>query len=166
MGNGTKALLIVVVLGIVWLCCVALAFGSLYVSNKYNIDVNAKNSVAADTEAPAASTPTPVLCDPSTVAYPHTDRELDPNLRSGETLTGPGIVEWWDSRTDTVEGMWPIAAGETLHLLPGLRGHWFPLNSQSDLDCVITLHVEMYGMKPQHQGKSYDQLVIKPPLAE
>lgn len=113
-------------------------------------------------ESPAE--PAQVACDPSTVAYPSTDRELNPNIV--ESVTGPAILEYWDQYAPgDVEAVWKVDAGVTLRLKKGLRGHLFPQNSQADLDCVFPTHVQIYSMKPQHQGLTYDQLVIMPPLA-
>lgn len=96
-------------------------------------------------------------CDPS--AVPFTDMgELDPNVET--VINGPAIYEWWTGGVD--EGVQRVDVGETV-TIHGSAGHWWTLPNQQGLDCVWDLHVRNYGAKPQHKGKTNEQLVVSPP---
>ncbi len=115
-------------------------------------------NVVETQEAPVADEQLCVpACDPSTI--PFTDMgELDPNVET--VINGPAIYEWWTGGSD--EGVQRVDVGETV-TIHGSAGHWWTLPNQQGLDCVWDLHVRNYGAKPQHVGKTYEQLVVPPP---
>lgn len=108
--------------------------------------------------ATATSVPTSVaFCDPTTI--PFTDKgELDSTKVT--TINGPAIYEWWTGGSN--EGVQRVDVGHTI-TIHGAKGHWWTVPSQEGLDCVWHLHVTNYAAKPQHAGKTYDQLVVPPP---
>jgi hypothetical protein len=164
-----KVLSIFVVVLVVILLCVAGYFIATKVVHLYNLFEANLAPVATQAPAPVQSTTVvcepivaePVVpalvCDPSTVVF--TDMgELDSAVVT--TIKGPAIYEWWTGGSN--EGVQRVGEGSiiTIH---GVKGHWWVLPSQDGLDCAWELHVSNYGAKPQHEGKTYDQLVVPPP---
>lgn len=111
---------------------------------------------------PAVNAPvTPLVvtatCDPSTVPFVDMG-ELDKSATT--TINGPAIYEWWTGGSN--EGVQRVDVGQTV-TIHGVAGHWWTLPNQQGLDCAWKLHVENYAAKPQHVGKTYEQLVLPPP---
>lgn len=96
-------------------------------------------------------------CDPSTVPFADMG-ELNKYVVT--TINGPAIYEWWTGGTN--EGVQRVDVGHTI-TIHGVAGHYWTLPSQQGLDCAWSLHVFNYSVKPQHAGKTYEQLVVPPP---
>lgn len=100
--------------------------------------------------------------DPSSRPWPKTDRELNRNVV--EKLSGPAVIEWWYA--GRLEGVWRLAAGETMELPLGTAGHYFPQTSNEDMMYTWALEVCNYSKKPEHKNKTtYGSLVINPRTA-
>ena len=97
--------------------------------------------------------------DPSSRPWPKNSRELNRNVV--EKLTGPAVIEWWYA--GNLEGVWRLAAGETMDLPLGTAGHYFPQTSNEDMMYTWALEVCNYSKKPEHVNKTtYGSLVINP----
>lgn len=113
--------------------------------------------VAPVVEAPVAPLVVITACDPSTVPFADMG-ELNKYVVT--TINGPAIYEWWTGGTN--EGVQRVDVGHTI-TIHGVAGHYWTLPSQQGLDCAWSLHVFNYSVKPQHAGKTYEQLVVPPP---
>lgn len=149
--------IVIAILALIVICIVGIWVGKvlLGVYQQYN---SAQTPVAVQTCDPVLVPMAPVaVCDPSTV--PFTDMgELDPYVVT--IIEGPAIYEWWTGGSN--EGVQRVDVGETI-TIHGVKGHWWTLPNQAGLDCAWDLHVGNYGAKPQHEGKTYNQLVVPPP---
>gem|GEM_PF-3278191 len=149
---------IIAILTLILVCIASIFVGKALFGLYQQYNNSAQTPVAVQTCDPVLVPMAPVaVCDPSTV--PFTDMgELNPYIVT--IIEGPAIYEWWTGGEG--EGVQRVDVGEkiTIH---GVKGHWSILPSQAELDCVWDLHVGNYGAKPQHEGKTYNQLVVPPP---
>lgn len=156
-----KALYIFLAVLILVILCLLSSIGFMVLKGYINIPVLASAPACEPTNVavPAVEIPIApvVICDPSTVVF--TDMgELDPTVVT--TINVPAIYEWWTGGSN--EGVQRVGEGSVI-TIHGVAGHWWTLPNQAGLDCAWDLHVANYGAKPQHEGKTYDQLVVPPP---
>jgi hypothetical protein len=140
--------------------CIKFDITGIKISSHFVVTAGETPKAVPTTLIEATVTPAPTsaaYCDPSTI--PFTDMgELDSTVYT--KISGPAIYEWWTGGSN--EGVQRVDAGETI-TIHGAKGHWWTLPDQAGLECVWSLHVSNYGAKPQHEGKTINQLVVPPP---
>jgi hypothetical protein len=142
-------LIIVILVVLLVVSCVAFTTSGVLLYNRYYVDQSSVLCPLVEPVTPA--------CDPSTV--PFTDMgELNPDVET--VIVGPAIYEWWTGGSN--EGVQRVDTGQSV-TIHGAQGHYWTLPNQQSLDCAWMLHVGNYGAKPQHAGKTYNDLVVPPP---